>query len=104
VSTQPVACARLTQGWHTEGDSLVREIEFTDFSNAVAFLERIAFAVEHRPRRPDMCILSYTCVQLSIGNPGHAGLTAAEIRLAEEVNRLVDPDSLESRAARRASL
>ena len=103
MSTQPGACARLTQGWRTEGDSLVREIEFADFSDAVAFLERIAFAVEHRPRGPDMCILSNTCVRLTIGNPKHAGLTDLEIRLAEKVNRLIDPDSPESHAQRRAS-
>ena len=103
MSTHSGACARLTPGWRTEGDSLVREIEFADFSDAVAFLERIALAVEHRPPRPDMCILSTTCVRLTIGNPEHAGLTAAEIRLAETVNRLIDPDSLESHAERRAS-
>ena len=82
----------------------MREIEFRDFSDAVAFLERIAFSVEHHRRRPDMYVLSYTCVRLTIGNPEHAGLTAAEIRLAEELDRLIDPDSLESHAARRASL
>ena len=80
----------------------MREIEFADFSDAVVFLERIVFAVEH-PRRPDMCILSTTCVRLTIGNPERAGLTAVEIRLAETVNRLIDPDSLESHAERRAS-
>jgi pterin-4a-carbinolamine dehydratase len=50
-----------------------------------------------------MCILSYNRVRLTIGNPHHAGLTAAEIRLAEKVNPLIDPDSPESNAARRAS-
>jgi 4a-hydroxytetrahydrobiopterin dehydratase len=89
--------------WRREDDSLVREIEFRDFSDAVAFLGRITFTVADHASRPDMYILSYTCVRLTIGNPDHAGLTAAEIRLAEKVNRLVDPDSLESHAARRAS-
>ena len=60
------------------------------------FLERVAFTVEDHLRRPDMCILSYNRVRLTIGNPHHAGLTAAEIRLAEKVNRLIDPDSPES--------
>ena len=82
----------------------MREIEFSDFSDAVAFLERVAFTVEDHPRRPEMYILSSTDVRLTIGNPDQAGLTAAEIRLAEKVNRLIDPDSLESHAARRASL
>jgi 4a-hydroxytetrahydrobiopterin dehydratase len=90
-------------GWRREGDSLVREIEFRDFSDAMSFLERVAFTVEDHLRRPDMCILSYNRVRLTIGNPHHAGLTAAEIRLAEKVSPLIDPDSAESNAARRAS-
>jgi 4a-hydroxytetrahydrobiopterin dehydratase len=90
--------------WRRQGDSLVREIEFRDFSDAVAFLERVAFTVEDYPRRPEMYILSCTYVRLTIDNPDQAGLTAAEIRLAEKVNRLIDPDSLESYAATRAPL
>ena len=90
-------------GWRREGDSLVREIEFRDFSDALAFLERIASSVEDHLRRPDMCILSYNRVRLTICNPHHAGLTAAEIRLAEKVNPLLDLNSPESKATRRES-
>jgi 4a-hydroxytetrahydrobiopterin dehydratase len=89
-------------GWCREGDSLVREIDFRDFSDAVAFLERVA-GVEDYLRRPDMCVLNYSRVRLTIANPHHAGLTAAEIRLAEKVNRLIDADSPDSKAARSAS-
>ena len=102
MSTQPGAVRSAHTGWRRKGDSLVREIEFRDFSDAIAFLERIA-SVEDHLRRPDMCILSYNRVRLIIGNPHHAGLTAAEIRLAEKVNHLIDPNSPESNAARRAS-
>jgi 4a-hydroxytetrahydrobiopterin dehydratase len=103
VSAQPGAVRSSHTGWRRAGDLLVREIEFRDFSDALAFLERIAFTVEDHLRRPDMCILSYNRVRLTIGNPHHAGLTAAEIRLAEKVNPLIAPDSPESNAARRAS-
>jgi 4a-hydroxytetrahydrobiopterin dehydratase len=102
VSTEARAVRSAPTGWRTQGDSLVREIEFRDFSDALAFLERIA-SVENHLRRPDMCILSYNRVRLTIGNPHHAGLTAAEMRLAEKVNPLIDPDSPQSNAARRAS-
>jgi 4a-hydroxytetrahydrobiopterin dehydratase len=77
-------------GWRREGESLVREFEFRDFSDAIAFLERIAAEVQDHLRRPDMCILSYNRVRLTITNPHHAGLTAAEVRLAEKVNALVN--------------
>lgn len=90
-------------GWRRQGESLVREFDFRDFDDALAFLERIAATVEDHLRRPDMCILGYNRVRLIIANPHHAGLTAAEIRLAEKVNALVDARSPESAAARRRS-
>ena len=102
MSTQSGAVRSAHTGWRREGDSLVREIDFRDFSDAIAFLERVA-TVEDYLRRPDMCILSYNRVQLTISNPHHLGLTAAEIRLAEKVNRLIDADSPDSKAASRAS-
>jgi pterin-4a-carbinolamine dehydratase len=102
VSTQPRTVRSAHAGWSREGDSLVREIEFRDFSDAVAFFERVV-SVEDYLRRPDMCILNYNRVRLTISNPHHAGLTAAEIRLAEKVNRLIDADSPDSKAARSAS-
>jgi 4a-hydroxytetrahydrobiopterin dehydratase len=101
MSTEAGTVRPALTGWRTEGNSLVREIGFRDFSQALAFLERIA-GVEDHLRRPDMCILSYNRVRLTIANPHHAGLTAAEIRLAGKVNALIDPDSPQSRAARRA--
>ena len=104
MSARPGAARSAHTGWRREGDSLVREIEFRDFSDAIAFLERIAFTVEDHLRRPDMCILSYNRVRLTIGNPHHAGLTAAETRLADKVSPLIDPDSPESNVARRALL
>ena len=88
-------------GWCIQGDSLVREIEFRDFSDAIAFLERIASVNDHL-RRPDMCILNYNRVRLTIVIPPHAGLTAAEIRLAEKVNRIIDADLCDSKATRSA--
>jgi 4a-hydroxytetrahydrobiopterin dehydratase len=103
VSIHPGAPRSTHPGWRRAGDSLVRELEFRDFSDALAFVERIASTVEDHLRRPDMCILSYNRVRLTIGNPHHAGLTAAEMRLAEKVNRLIDPESPGGNAARRAS-
>jgi 4a-hydroxytetrahydrobiopterin dehydratase len=101
VSTHPAALRSQHTGWRRRGESLVRELDFRDFSDAIAFVERVAATVEDHLRRPDMCIVSYSRVRLSIANPHHAGLTAAEIRLAEKVNALIDANSPESIAARR---
>ena len=72
------------------GESLVREFRFRDFSEALAFLERVAVAAEDYLRRPDMCILEFNVVRLTITNPHRIGITAAELRLAEKVDLVVD--------------
>jgi 4a-hydroxytetrahydrobiopterin dehydratase len=77
-------------GWKRVGESLVREFRFRDFSEALAFLERVAVAAEDYLRRPDMCIVEFNVVRLTITNPHHVGITAAELRLAEKVDLVVD--------------
>jgi 4a-hydroxytetrahydrobiopterin dehydratase len=88
VSTRSGARRPAAAGWKRVRQSLVRELEFRDFSEALAFLERVAVAAEDYLRRPDMCILHFNRVVLTITNPHHAGITAAELRLAEKVDAL----------------
>jgi 4a-hydroxytetrahydrobiopterin dehydratase len=78
-------------GWRRAGESLIRELAFRDFEEAIAFVQRVAACAEDHLRRPDMCILDFNRVRLTITNPHHAGLTEAELRLACKVNEVVDP-------------
>jgi 4a-hydroxytetrahydrobiopterin dehydratase len=77
-------------GWRRTGGSLVREVSFRDFDEAIAFVERVATAAEDHLRRPDMCILDFNRVRLTITNPNRAGITQAELRLAQKVNAVVE--------------
>jgi len=76
-------------GWRRAGDSLVRELEFRDFDQALEFVDRIAGSAEDHLRRPDICIVGFNRVRLTIANPNRAGITAAELRLAEKVNAVI---------------
>jgi 4a-hydroxytetrahydrobiopterin dehydratase len=71
------------------GESLTRELSFRDFDQAIAFVERVAASAEDHLRRPDICILEFNRVRLTITNPHHAGVTAAELRLAEKVDQVI---------------
>jgi 4a-hydroxytetrahydrobiopterin dehydratase len=97
VSTRSDTPRPVHAGWQRRGESLVRELEFRDFSEAIAFLERVAAAAEDHLRRPDMCILSFNRVRLTIINPHHAGITPAELRLAEKVNQVIGPEGAASK-------
>jgi 4a-hydroxytetrahydrobiopterin dehydratase len=76
-------------GWRRVGESLVRELEFRDFDQAVEFVDRIAASATDHLRRPDICIVGFNRVRLTIANPNRSGITAAELRLAERVNAVI---------------
>jgi 4a-hydroxytetrahydrobiopterin dehydratase len=76
--------------WWRRGDALVRELGFRDFEEALQFVERVAHAGVDYGRRPDMCILEFNHVRLTIENLNHAGITRAEQRLAAKVDAIVD--------------
>jgi 4a-hydroxytetrahydrobiopterin dehydratase len=77
-------------GWRRSGRSLVRELSFRDFDQAIAFVQKIAAAAEDHFRRPDMCVLEFNHVRLMVTNPNHSGITEAELRLAAKVDAVVD--------------
>jgi 4a-hydroxytetrahydrobiopterin dehydratase len=77
-------------GWRRAHDALVRDLVFRDFDEALAFIERVAAAAEDHLRRPDMCILEFNRVRLTIANPRHAGITEAELRLLAKVEAVID--------------
>lgn len=88
------------QGWKRREGALVRELVMRDFEEAMRLLERVAAgAVDYR-RRPDMCISEFNHVRLLISNPHHAGLTAAELRLAAKVSLVLEGFGVEDATRR----
>jgi pterin-4a-carbinolamine dehydratase len=76
------------RSWVRGGEVLTWEVTFRDFDEAIRFLEDVGRRAVDYGRRPDAWISSGR-VQLSVGNPHHAGFTLAEKRLAEKVGALV---------------
>jgi pterin-4a-carbinolamine dehydratase len=76
--------------WRREGDALVRELTFKDFDGAMGFVERVAREAVDFERRPDLCIEQFNHVRVTIANLHHAGFTAAEQRLVDKVDSIVD--------------
>ena len=77
-------------GWRRVEESLVRDLRFRDFNEALGFLEEAAAAAEDHMRRPDMCIYEFNHVRLTIANHRHAGVTEAEWRLLTKVDALIE--------------
>jgi 4a-hydroxytetrahydrobiopterin dehydratase len=76
--------------WRRDGDSLVRDLTFRDFDEALGFVERVARGAVDYERRPDLCIEQFNHVRVTIANLHHAGFTVAEQRLVDKVDSIVD--------------
>jgi pterin-4a-carbinolamine dehydratase len=84
--------------WQRDGESLVRELTLRDFDAAYGLVGRIAEGVEDHGRRPDLCITEFNKVRLTIGNPHHAGITLAEVRLAAKIDAVLDGEPAATRS------
>jgi 4a-hydroxytetrahydrobiopterin dehydratase len=94
------ARARRGHGWRRTGATLTRDLTFRDFDAALAFVELIAHEAVDYLRRPDMSISEFNRVRITIANPHHAGLTAAELRLAAKVDAVIARHGVQRTSAR----
>jgi len=67
-------------GWRVEGDSLVRELTFASFPQAVAFVNRVADFAEQEGHHPDMTIRCKG-VRLDLTTHDEGGVTERDARL-----------------------
>ena len=88
--------------WEREGDEIVREWRFEDFSEAMAFVNRVAEAAEEANHHPDILVHGWNKVRLSLTNHSAGGLTEADFTMARTLDRRALPRP-QPRAARRAA-
>lgn len=78
----------VARGWRLQRDALVRDLEFRDFDEAIAFAQVLGREAVDWLRRPDMLIRSHR-LRLSVVNLNHAGLTKAELRLVSKATAVI---------------
>ena len=75
-------------GWERIDERLHRELEFADFSEAFAFMVRVALLAEKLNHHPDWSN-SWNRVVIDLTSHDAGGLTARDTRLAEAINALL---------------
>ncbi|MCH8616710.1 4a-hydroxytetrahydrobiopterin dehydratase [Sphingomonas sp. SM33] len=77
-------------GWSIEegGKALVRTIKFKDFSEAFAFLTRVALHAEKVDHHPEFTSV-WNRVDFRLISHDSDGVTERDVKLAEAINRLV---------------
>lgn len=85
------AIEALLQGtaWKKDGRSIVRDFEFGNFNEAVAFVNRVAVDADKADHHPDILIHSYRKVQVRISTHTEGGITMRDVELARAIDTLV---------------
>lgn len=76
-------------GWRVEGGSIVRDLQFSDFASAIAFVNRVADAAEGANHHPDILVHGWNRVRLTLSTHSAGGVTAADLALAASLDALV---------------
>jgi len=74
--------------WEREGDAIVREWRFEDFSEAISFVDRVADAAEEANHHPDILVHGWNKVKLSLTNHSAGGLTEVDFAMAGRFDEL----------------
>lgn len=85
------AIEALLQGtsWRKDGRTIVRDFEFGNFDEAVAFVNRVAEDANRADHHPDILIHGYRKVQVRITTHTEGGITMRDVELARAIDTLV---------------
>lgn len=74
-------------GWKYGENAIERLFEFTDFAEAMKFVNRVAEAAEQANHHPDIDI-RYNKVRMSLTSHDSGGVTARDLRMAKQISDL----------------
>ena len=74
-------------GWSRRGAALVKTYAFKAFLEGISFVNRVADAAEKMDHHPDLDI-RYTKITATLSTHSAGGITANDIALAKEMDRL----------------
>lgn len=77
--------------WTEEDGKLCRDFKFKDFSQAFAFMTRVAFLAEKQNHHPDWSNV-YNTVHIALNTHDAGGaITEKDHKLAEAIDKLITP-------------
>jgi 4a-hydroxytetrahydrobiopterin dehydratase len=74
--------------WKREGEHIVKDWQFKDFAEAIAFVTRVADVAEAANHHPDILVHGWNKVRLSLTNHSAGGLTGADFDVAGQLDVL----------------
>ncbi len=82
-------------GWSRRGDTLVKSYTLPTFMAAIDLVNRVARLAESADHHPDIAV-KYTKVTFTLSTHSAGGITAADLRLAAEIEEsaIGGPDAI----------
>jgi len=77
----------IPKGWSLDGDAIVRTFKFKDFSEAFAFLTRIAMHAEKVDHHPEFTLV-WNRVDFHLTSHDAGGVTERDLKLAKAINAI----------------
>jgi 4a-hydroxytetrahydrobiopterin dehydratase len=79
---------RLEGDWRREGRSLVRDLKFGDFREAITFVNKVAETAEEANHHPDILVHGWNQVRLTLSTHSAGGITDNDFALARAIDGL----------------
>lgn len=75
-------------GWSLSNNSIVKEFQLDDFSDAIAFIVKVGIEAEKIDHHPDILLYGWNKVRLTLSTHNAGGLTEKDFNLAHSINNL----------------
>jgi 4a-hydroxytetrahydrobiopterin dehydratase len=75
--------------WREEDESLIRDYEFKDFAEAMAFVNQVADAAEEANHHPDILVHGWNKVRLTLTTHSEGKLTENDRAMAARIDAIL---------------
>ncbi len=75
-------------GWQDTGEALQRDLEFANFREAMAYVNRVAELAEEANHHPDILVHGWNKVRLSLFTHSEGRITDADREMAQRIDQL----------------
>ncbi len=74
--------------WHQIDNSLQKEFEFTDFEQALVFVNKVGELAQQMNHHPDMFLHNYNKVRVTLSTHETGGVSEKDIQLSQKIDRI----------------
>lgn len=79
---------RQLQGWKLVGETLEKNYKFSDFKQAIQFINRVAVVADAENHHPDILLWNWNNVKITLTTHAVKGLSKNDVVLASKIDQI----------------